>query len=160
MKYVRTKDGRIVEESKLEPGLKQNLITITRKNDNKEITQLNVDYASDYLNWVAICEYCRCHRINPKDIKYETTTVFNDVLKQADTIEELICDDDILYLYDLYPDAVLVVEGKIKPFGYDTAIELKKWLGYELEYDLFTKDSEGNYIKRTKRNEKWEMELL
>ena len=36
MKYVRTKDGRIVDESKLEPGLKQNLITITRKIDNKE----------------------------------------------------------------------------------------------------------------------------
>jgi hypothetical protein len=84
----------------------------------------------------------------------------SEVIKQANTIEELICDDDILYLYDLYPDAVLVVEGKIKPFGYDTAIELKEWLGYELEYDLFTKDSEGNYIKRTKRNEKWEMELL
>ena len=94
MKYVRTKDGRIVEESKLEPGLKQNLITMTRKNDNKEITQLNVDYASDYINWVAICEYCRCHKINPKDIKYEITTLFkfNDVLKQADTIEEL-CDE-------------------------------------------------------------------
>ena len=109
---------------------------------------------------VAVCEYCRCHKINPKDIKYETTTLSKDILKQADTIEELICDDDILYLYDLYPDAVLVVEGKIKPFGYDTAIELKKWLGYELEFDLFTKDSKGNYIKRTKRNEKWEMELL
>ena len=34
MKYIRTKDGRIVEESKLEPGLKQTFITITRKNDN------------------------------------------------------------------------------------------------------------------------------
>lgn len=91
MKYVRTKDGRIVEESKLEPGLKQNLITITRKNDNKEITQLIGDYARDYVNWFTICEYCRFHKINPKDIKYEITTLFNDVLKQADTIEKL-CD--------------------------------------------------------------------
>ena len=97
------------------------------------------------------------YKINPMICVLDSD---DDILKQANTIEELICDDDILYLYDLYPDAVLVVEGKIKPFGYDTAIELKKWLGYELEFDLFTKDSEGNYIKRTKRNEKWEMELL
>ena len=161
MKYIRTKDGRIVEESKLEPGLKQNLITITRKSDNKEITQLNVDYASDYLNWFAICEYCRCHKINPKDIKYEITTLFNDVLKQADTIEELICDDDILYIHDLYPDAVLVVEGNIKPFGYPTAIKLKEWLSYKhIKFDLLIKDSKGNYIKRAYRNEKGEIELL
>lgn len=98
MRYIRTKDGRIVEESKLEPGLKQNLITITRKSDNKEITQLIGDYASDYLNWVAICEYCRCHKINPKDIKYEITTLFNDVLKQADTIKEL-CDEFVMISY-------------------------------------------------------------
>ena len=92
MKYVRTKDGRIVEESKLEPGLKQTFITITRKNDNKELAQINVDYSSDYIDMVTVCEYCRCHRINPKDIKYEITTLFNDILKQADTIKEL-CDE-------------------------------------------------------------------
>lgn len=95
MKYVRTKDGRIVEESKLEPGLKQTFITITRKNDNKELAQINVDYSSDYIDMVTVCEYCKCHRINPKDIKYEITTLFNDVLKQADTIKEL-CDEFVM----------------------------------------------------------------
>lgn len=83
------------------------------------------------------------------------------ILKQADTIEELICDDDILYIYDLYPDAVLVVEGNIKPFGYQEAIKLKKWLDYKvLQFDLFIKDSKGNYIKRATTNDKGELELL
>ena len=95
--------------------------------------------------------YCKQYEENPS------------LCKTADTIEELICDDDILYLHDLYPDAVLVVEGKIKPFGYDTAIELKEWLGYKHykpKFDLFTKDTEGNYIKRAKTNKKGELELL
>lgn len=83
-----------------------------------------------------------------------------DILNCADTIEELICDGDILYIYGLYPDAVLVVEGNIKPFGYDTTIKLKEWLGYKHKFDLFTKDSEGNYIKRAKTNKKGELELL
>lgn len=80
--------------------------------------------------------------------------------KSADTIEELICDDDILYIYDLYPDAVLVVEGNIKPFGYQEAIKLKEWLDYKPKFDLLIKDSKGNYIKRAKMNDKGELELL
>lgn len=82
------------------------------------------------------------------------------IVKQADTIEELICDDDILYIYDLYSDAVLVVEGNVKPFGYQRAIKLKEWLDYKPKFDLFTKDSKGNYIKRAKTNDKGELELL
>lgn len=83
------------------------------------------------------------------------------IIKQADTIEELICDDDILYTYDLYPDAVLVVEGNIKPFGYPEAIKLKKFLDYKFkQFDLFIKDSKGNYIKRATTNDKGELELL
>lgn len=84
----------------------------------------------------------------------------NGITKIADTIEELICDDDILYIYDLYPDAVLVVEGNIKPFGYPSSIKLKKWLDYKPKFDLFIKDSKGNYIKRAKTNDKGELELL
>ena len=82
------------------------------------------------------------------------------VIDQADNIEELICDDDILYIYDLYPDAVLVVEGNIKPFGYNTAIKLKEWLEYKPKFDLFIKDSRGNYIKTAKMNESGVLELL
>lgn len=96
-------------------------------------------------------------------IKYEgrlTHCAECDIIKQADTIEELICDGDILYIDDLYPDAVLVVEGNIKPFGYQTAIKLKEWLDYKLKFDLFIKDSKGNYIKRAKINEKGNLELL
>ncbi len=93
---------------------------------------------------------------------------FQDIItKQADTIEELICDDDILYIDDLYPDAVLVVEGNIKPFGYLTAIKLKEWLDgrhkfklFKPKFDLFIKDSKGNYIKRATTNEKGKLELL
>lgn len=97
------------------------------------------------------------YKINPMICVLDSD---DDILKQANTIEELICDDDILYLYDLYPDVVLVVEGNIKPFGYDTAIKLKEWLGYKHKFDLFTKDNKGNYIKRAKANKKGEMELL
>lgn len=83
------------------------------------------------------------------------------IIAQADNIEELIRDDDILYIYDLYPDAVLVVEGNIKPFGYPSAIKLKKWLHYSPnKFYLYTKDSKGNYIKRAKTNYKGKLELL
>ena len=84
----------------------------------------------------------------------------NLIDKEADTIEELICDDDILYIYDLYPDAVLVVEGNIKPFGYQTKIKLKEWLNYKPKFDLLIKDSNGNYIKMAKTNDRGELELL
>lgn len=84
----------------------------------------------------------------------------DDIFKQADTIEELICNDDILYIYGLYPSVVLVVERNIKPLGYDMSIKLKEWLGYPHKFDLFIKDSNENYIKRAKRNWKGEWELL
>lgn len=152
MKYVRTKDGRIVDVEKF----------INKEKDTPYYKDFKFEEISKdgVLKWTAIGTEKNSME-EQRGIRCHFSAELNsEVIKQANTIEELICDDDILYLYDLYPDAVLVVEGKIKPFGYDTAIELKKWLGYELEFDLFTKDSEGNYIKRTKRNEKWEMELL
>lgn len=92
MKYIRTKDGRIVEESNLELGFKQTIITIKNKKDNKELRQIVCDNLDDYLEMVVVGEYCKCHKINPKDIKYETVTLFNDIINQADTIEEL-CDE-------------------------------------------------------------------
>lgn len=80
--------------------------------------------------------------------------------KVADTIEELIQDNDVLYIHDLYPDTVLVVEGNIKPFGYNEKIELKKWLKYKTKFDLYIRNSRGDYIRVAKMNEKGELELL
>ena len=101
MKYIRTKDGRIVEEGKLEPGLKQTIITIKNKKDNKELRQIVCDDLDDYLEMVVVGEYCKCHKINPKDIRYEKKAIFNDVLKSADTIEELcdviVCRNELFY---------------------------------------------------------------
>lgn len=97
-------------------------------------------------------------------VKYKdklTHCIERDIIKQADTIKDLVGDDDILYIHDLYPDAVLVVEGNIKPFGYQTAIKLKEWLKYtHIKFDLFIKDSEGNYIKRATTNDEGELELV
>lgn len=77
-------------------------------------------------------------------------------INQADTIEELIQDGDILYIYDLYPDTVLVVEGNIKPFGYNDKITLKDWLEFEhTKFDLYIKNSKDNYIKAAHK-EPWE----
>ena len=98
MKYIRTKDGRIVKECNLESGFKQTIITIKNKKDNKELRQIVCDDLDDYLEMVVVGEYCKCHKINPKDIKYETTTLFNEILKQADTIEELV---DVYILKDI-----------------------------------------------------------
>lgn len=100
--------------------------------------------------------------IRTKDGRIVEYGYFNnyEYIRGGDTIEELICDDDILYIYDLYPDAVLVVEGNVKPFGYRTAIKLKEWLDYKPKFDLLLKDDKGNYIKRAKMNDKGKLELL
>lgn len=154
MKYVRTKDERIVEKSKLEPGLKQTFITITRKSDNKELAQINVDYSSDYIDMVTVCEYCRCHRINPKDIKYETATLFNDVLKQADTIEELI-DGWVLESKAYYKSGFFVI--------YNTEDNKQIMEKFKLLKDeklfAFIKTDKG-LIYVAKMNEKGVLELL
>lgn len=81
--------------------------------------------------------------------------------EQADTIEELIRDDDLLYIYDLYPDAVLVVEGNIRPFGYPKAIKLKDWLNYDfVEFDLYIKLENGDYRKVAHRKPYEKLKLL
>lgn len=85
----------------------------------------------------------------------------DQVIKQADTIEELIQDNDIIYIHDLYPDAVLVVEGNIKPFGYNDVIKLKEWLKYKFtKFDLYIKQSNGDYHKVAKLNDIGELELI
>lgn len=134
MKYIRTKDGRIIDSNRFK--IKREIY------ENGDLKYYEFG-TTPYID---------------REVLYVGKT---EIANQADTIEELICDDDILYIHDLYPDVVLVVEGNIKPFGYPTAIKLKEWLGYKnIKFDLFIKDSKGNYIKRAETNEKGEMELL
>ena len=95
MKYIRTKDGRIIEEHNLGSEFKQTIITIKNKKDNKELEKIVCDNLdNNYLEMVVVGEYCKCHKINPKDIKYETNVLLNEDLKEkeSDTIEEL-CDE-------------------------------------------------------------------
>ena len=108
-KYLRTKDGRIVEKCNLEPGFKQSLlITIIDKKSNKVLSRIICDDLSEFFEMTAIGEYCKYHKINPKDIKWERKILLNDILKQADTIEEL-CDAYVItskqgHIYDTYGD--------------------------------------------------------
>ncbi len=79
----------------------------------------------------------------------------------ADTIEELIQDNDMLYIHDLYPDTVLVVEGDIKPFGYNKSIKLKEWLKYEFtEFDLYIKQPNGDYRKIVEKKQYEGLKLI
>lgn len=136
MKYIRTKGGHIVDTSIYKK--------VVERTFNGKVVAIDLNH------WGQDNDKC------------PTWIEAKDIVKQSDTIEELICDDDILYIYDLYPDAVLVVEGNIKPFGYPEAIKLKEWLNhyYKPKFDLFIKDSQGNYIKRAKMNDKGELELI
>ena len=154
VKYIRTKNGRIID-------LNSKLISSYQIIDDKTAIE---EYGLDsgficvyYFDW-NIGEHLE---YDVKGGRSMDNWDLKDIVKQADTIKELICDDDILYIHDLYPDAVLVVEGNIKPFGYQTAIKLKEWLKYtHIKFDLFIKDSEGNYIKRATTNAEGELELL
>ena len=146
MKYIRTKDGRIID---LTHWVKMPMLCIDKENN---LVEEDICYQTKWFEKIGNGDACY--------VRSESISHKNQVLKQADTIEELICDDDILYIYDLYPDAVLVVEGNIKPFGYQKAIKLKEWLDYKPKFDLFIKDTKGNYIKRAKTNEKGELKLL
>lgn len=149
MRYIRTEDGRIVEEHNLESGFKQTIITVKNKKDNKELTQIVCDDLDDYLEMVVVGEYCKCHKINPKDIKYEATTLFNKILKQSDTIEEL-CDG-------------LIVEQKDKPNIWFT-MEVQEFINEKEHlkdwfYKAFIKTDKG-LIYVAEMNDKGELELL
>jgi len=148
MKYIRTKDGRILEEGKLESGLKQTSIIIIRKNDNKVLRQIICDDLDDYLEMVVVGEYCKCHKINPKDIKYETTTLFNEILKQADTIEEL-CDEFVFVRPDNYHDNFKVLDKDDKEYCIQKDYKI---------YGAIWTDEGLIYV--AKMNEKGDLELI
>lgn len=79
----------------------------------------------------------------------------------ADTVEELIQDGDMLYIHDLHPDVVLVVEGNIKPFGYNDEIPLKEWLKFKFaEFDLYIKQRDENYHKIAEKKQWGDLELI
>ena len=88
-------------------------------------------------------------------------SIIGNGLRKADTIEELIQDGDILYIHDLYPDVVLVVEGSIKPFGYNNPIKLKEWLKNKFtEFDLYIKQQNGDYHKIAEKKQSGEIKLI
>lgn len=79
-------------------------------------------------------------------LKYETLGI--KVINQAERIEDLIQDGDMIYIHDLYPDVVLVVNGQIKPFGYNSSIKLGEWLKSEsIAYDLYVKEDSNTFKK-------------
>ena len=158
MKYSRTKDGRIIPTNIATHELIQRICDAgyLKTLDKGSYVTIGKEWTNFYGRWVDIIdEEGRHYSIRPNEVKEVTRE-----LSQADTIEDLICDGDILYIDDLYPDVVLVVGGNIKPFGYQTTIKLKEWLNHKLKFDLFIKDNEGNYIKRAKMNDTGELELL
>ena len=96
MKYIRTKDGRIIEESKLEPGFKEYIITLRNKKDNKVIDTLRMDYVADkkklnLIEDIAFANYCKAHKLDARDINRDKELKCNNVIATADTIEDL-CD--------------------------------------------------------------------
>lgn len=95
-----------------------------------------------------------------KDQKLYYPHFKSHVVDQSNKLEDLIIDGDMLYIHDLYPDTVLVVEGNIKPFGYQEAIKLKDWLKYKIKFDLYIKQRNGDYILNAKTNDKGNLELL
>ena len=156
MKLIRTKDGRIIDVEKFIKQEKENL-------NYSDFSDFHLKNKDDHcvIEWSAIGTKNNSITDQIGRRCQFGASIDSPFVKQANTIEKLICDDDILYIYDLYPDAVLVVEGKIKPFGYDEAIKLKDWLKYKhLKFDLLTKDIKGNYIKRAKKDIEEELELL
>ena len=95
-----------------------------------------------------------------KFLDYPQIVSEENIVNIADTIEELIQDDDILYIHDLYPDAVLVVEGGIKPYGYNDRILLKDWLEYDWTvFDLYIKNGHDDYFKVASKKEEGKLEL-
>ena len=83
--------------------------------------------------------------------------LLNEIIKQADTIEELIKDYDCLYIKDLYDDMVLVVESKVKPFGYNEPIKVKEFLKLTScrELELYTKQGNNYILVTRKENGEW-----
>ena len=71
-----------------------------------------------------------------------------DILKQADTVEELMMIDDLVF----------------KKNGDIFVIANQAYIDYYIKHKsvakLFIKDSKGNYIRAAEENEKGELELL
>lgn len=145
-RYARTKDGRIVEEYNLKPGHKQTIITIKNKKDNKELKKLICDDLDEHLEVVIAAECCACNKINPRDVKCETTTLFfNEVLKRADTIEELIEVGD------------LTTYGFVRKLGKGDKIFYNgfEWIYLDLIIELYTKKGDNYILVATKENGEW-----
>ena len=164
MKYIRTKDGRIVEESKLEPGLKQTCITLIRKRDNKTLTQIICDDMDDYVEMIAVGEYCKYHKINPKEIRYERTVLLNEILKQSNTIEEL-CDAFVLKtkeeIDDIYRKITKSDLGLEMRDKYGVPRRSVNWFYLNDPFEIYGAIwTDKGLIYVAKMNDKGELELL
>lgn len=145
MKYIRTKDNRIIDLTDWQ------VIETYGINSETGETVEDICYQHFYF------EYTSPDAMFPRTEYLSKNT---NVLDEADNVDDLIRDDDILYIHDLYPDAVLVVEGNIKPFGYNDKIKLKDWLKYNDSFDLYTRSNKDNYILVAKRNDKGEWTVI
>jgi len=95
-----------------------------------------------FMEVVDIGESCGYYTNNVHD------WMVSEVVKKAKTMEELIQDGDLIIIKDLYPDAVMVVEGKIKPFGYTEPIDLEKWLTYDhIAYEVYIRTDDYTFKK-------------
>ena len=106
-------------------------------------------------------ELGECIKIDGGFIMLEDIRPIEQNIREANTIEELIQDNDMLYIYDLYQDVVLIVEGNIKPFGYNNSIKLKEWLKFKLtEFDLYIKQPNGDYHKVAEKKQYGKLVLI
>ena len=141
MKYIRTKDGRI------------RIVVELNEFDEKEIRKIPND----------------CTMVKSNNIFGCSIVENENIIKQADTIEELIQDDDLAlwfkikvycddYYYEYLTKDVLmsIKDAKtIASMGYSGHFNLK-----DIK-ELYIKDKRGNYIKIAERkDEKGELELL
>ena len=142
MKYIRTKDNRIIDLTDWQ------IIETYGINSETGETTKDICYQHFYFEYTS------------SDAMFPRTEYLSKNTNILDEADDLIRDDDMLYIHDLYPDAVLVVEGNIKPFGYNDKIKLKDWLKYNDSFDLYTKNNRDNYILVAKRNDKGEWTVL
>ena len=157
MKYVRTLDGRIIEESRLEPDFKKYILTLRNKKDNKVIDILKMDYVADtkklnLIEAIVFANYCAAHKLDARDIIIDRELLrCNNVIATADTIGEL-CDGLV----------IIPKNKKVCPFtrrfdDYDFIPTQQEFV--EAVYGAIYIEGKG-IIFVAKLNDKGELELL
>ena len=135
MKYIRTKDGRILERDKTDFG-KSLQINVYHKKTNKIIETFNCDYVDIntmtyklvILDILKHIEFRYHHSI--KEMKVISTVFNNDeIIKEADTIEEL-CEEYIwIWNKSEFPYSTARQYERFSGFG-----DLERMIRVELNY--------------------------